>query len=171
MEKYYHFTIPGRPIAKSNMYGVRAWVEGKRAKGVIYTTKELEEYEIMIGEIASKFIPEVLDGYHSLYLRIYQHGKKFIDVDNCFKAVQDSVDNSKTIKRGKKEINICETGIANDKLFQLIVGERIIVEKAEEQRIEVLIAPYKGLFKFAELVKSVYELEDDYYENLILPEV
>jgi hypothetical protein len=153
------------------MYGVRSWIEGTRAKGVIYTTKELEDYELMIGEIASKFIPEVLDGYHSVYLRIYQHGKKFIDVDNCFKAVQDSVDHSKTIKRGKNELQVCKTGIVNDKLFQLIVGERIIVDKAEEQRIEVLIAPYKGIFKFASLIKDIYELEDEYYENLILPEV
>jgi Holliday junction resolvase RusA-like endonuclease len=148
------------------MYGARQ-LGPKRA--VIYTTKELEEYELMVGEIASATIPEVLNGYHSLYLRIYQHGKRFVDVDNCFKAVQDGMDNEKTIKRGKKEIRVCETGIANDKMFQLIIGERIVCESAEEQRIEVLIAEYRGIFHFASLIKEIYGIEDSYYEKLILP--
>jgi hypothetical protein len=168
---YYWFTIHGRPIAKSNMYGVRAWVEGKRAKGVIYTTKELEEYELLVGQIAGETIPQVLNGYHCLYLRIYQHGKKFIDVDNCFKAIGDGIDNTKTIKRGTKEIQVCKTGIANDKYFQLTIGERIIVSSAEEQRVEVLIAPYQGLFRFVDTIREVYGIDENYFEDLTLPEI
>lgn len=165
--EHYRFIIDGRPIAKSNMYGVR--VIGKR--GIIYTTKELEDFELMIGKIAEEVIPETLNTYQCLYLRIYQHGKKWIDVDNVFKGVQDSLDSGKKIKRGKKEIQICSTGIKDDKLFQLIIGERIIVASAEEQRVEVLIAPYQGLFKFVDLIRDVYGLEDDYHEELIMPEV
>lgn len=168
---YYRLVIEGRPIAKSNMYGVRAWVEGTRAKGVIYTTRELEDFELMVGAIAEEVIHETLTGYHCLYVRTYQHGKKWIDVDNVFKAIQDSLDTGKKIKRGKKEIQICRTGIKDDKLFQLIIGERIIVDSADQQRVEILIAPYKGIFRFVDLIREVYGIDEDYYEELILPEL
>lgn len=166
LHDYYFITIEGRPIAKSNMYGVR--VIGRR--GTIYTTKDLEDYELGVGKVVSEIIPETLPhGFYSLYLRIYQHGKKWIDVDNCFKAIQDGMDATKTIKRGKNEIKVCESGIENDKYFQLIVGERIIVEEAEEQRVELIIEPYQGLFHLADTVKKHYGLNDDYYAELILP--
>jgi Holliday junction resolvase RusA-like endonuclease len=134
------------------MYGVR--VIGRR--GVIYTTKELEEYELTIGAIASKVIPEVLTGLHAIYVRIYQAGKRTIDVDNTFKAIQDSLDHGKTIKRGKKEIQICETGIEDDKLFQLIIGERINIDDKEQERIEIIVAPYTDLLSFVMLIMGEY---------------
>lgn len=152
MSEFYKLVVPGRPIAKSNMYGVR--VIGKR--GLIYTTKELEEYELTIGGIASKAIPHVLTGYHSIYVRIFQYGKRHIDVDNCFKAIQDSLDHGKTINRGKSKIQICETGIEDDKYFQLVVGERVFCNSKEEERIEILIAPYEGLMPFARLITEEY---------------
>jgi hypothetical protein len=139
-------------LAKSNLYGARC-IGGR---GAIYTTKELEEYELMVGKLASESIPNTLEGLHCLYLRIYQHGKRWIDVDNCFKGVQDGIDNGKTIKRGKKEIQICETGISDDKMFHIIIGERVFCETAEEQRIEVLIAPYEGLMNFVKLIVKEY---------------
>ncbi|HLI46122.1 MAG TPA: hypothetical protein VKU94_02915 [Geobacterales bacterium] len=157
--------IPGRPIPKSNIYKAR--VVGNRA--VIYTTKELEQYEMMIGKIAEEAIPEILRGFHSLYLRVYSTKGRLIDIDNCYKALLDSLDNSKVIKRGKKEVQVCNTGIENDKYFQLLVGERIIVDKKEEERLEVIIAPYEGLFKFSNLIKKIYNLDDDYCKNLFLP--
>lgn len=166
MQDYYFVTIDGRPIAKSNMYGVR--VVGKR--GIMYTTKELEEYELLVGKAVSDAIPTILPhDFYSIYLRIYQHGKKWIDVDNCFKAIQDGMDSTKTIKRGKQEIKVCESGIENDRYFQLIVGERIIVESAEEQRVELIIAPYRGLFNLVSIVKEHYKIDEDYHEQLILP--
>jgi hypothetical protein len=106
-----------------------------------------------------------------MYLRVYQHGKRWIDVDNVFKAIQDSLDVTKTIKRGKKEIQICDTGIANDRLFQLIIGERIHVESKEEERVELIIEEYKGLFHLADTVKNHYGLEENYYKDLFLPEI
>lgn len=112
----------------------------------------------MVGEEASRVIPHVLDGLHCLYLRIYQYGKRWIDVDNCFKGVQDGLDHTKTIKRGKQEIQVCSTGIANDKLFQLIIGERIVCENADEQRIEAIIAPYEGLLDFVMTIGKEYEI-------------
>jgi Holliday junction resolvase RusA-like endonuclease len=160
MDKFYKFVIDQRPVAKSNMYGVR--VIGKR--GIIYTTKALEDYELKVGQLAREVIPNVLTGFQSIYIRVYQKGKKWIDIDNCFKAIQDGLDNTKTIKRGKKEIKVCETGIANDKYFQLVIGERIIVETEEEQRVEVLIAPYEGLLKFVGTIAEEYKLDEDYYE-------
>src|SRR5437764_9825943 len=140
--KHYFISIPQRTIAKSNMYGVR--VIGKR--GMIYTTRDLEDYEMMIGQIANDVIPETITTYASMYMRVYQHGKKWIDIDNCFKAIQDGLDATKKIKRGKSEIQVCNTGIANDKFFQLIIGERIHCEKSEEQRVELIITEYNGLF-------------------------
>lgn len=174
---YYFLEIPGRPIAKSNLYGVR--VVGKRLpngavmnpKGMIYTTRDLEDYEMMIGQIANDAIPETINTYASMYMRVYQHGKKWIDVDNCFKAIQDGLDSTKVIKRGKNEIQICNTGIANDKFFQLIIGERIHVESTEEQRVEIIIEEYKGLFHLVDTVKEYYELDDNYYEELFLPKI
>lgn len=171
MQEYYHLTIPQRPVAKSNMYGVRVVGSGRSARGIMYTTRDLEDYEMMIGKIANDVIPETINTYASLYMRIYQHGKKWIDIDNCFKAVQDSLDATKVIKRGKNEIQVCNTGIANDKLFQLIIGERIHVETAEEQRVELILTEYKGLFHFSDVVKEHYGLSDDYYEDLILPKI
>jgi Holliday junction resolvase RusA-like endonuclease len=147
----------GRPIAKSNMYGIR--VVGKTirdAKAIMYTTKELEEYELTLGNIASLVIPEVLKGYHAIYVRIFQYGKRDIDVDNTFKAIQDSLDHGKTIKRGKKELQICETGIEDDKYFKLIIGERVTAESKEEERVEIMIAPYEGLFNFVKLIMKEY---------------
>jgi Holliday junction resolvase RusA-like endonuclease len=149
------------------MYGVR--VVGKR--GIIYTTKELEDFELMVGKIAEEHIPEILNGYHCMYLRVYQHGKKWIDIDNVFKTIQDSLDNGKKIKRGKNEIQICKTGIKDDKLFQLIIGERIIVGSAEEQKVEILIAPYEGLFRFVDVIREAYGIDENYFEDLILPEI
>jgi hypothetical protein len=149
------------------MYGVR--VIGKR--GMIYTTRDLEDYEIMIGQIANDVIKETINTYASMYLRVYQQGKRWIDVDNVFKAVQDSLDVTKTIKRGKKEIKICDTGIANDRLFQLIIGERIHVESKEEERVELVIEEYKGLFHLVDTVKNHYGLEENYYEDLFYPEI
>lgn len=156
MSEYYKLVIPGRPIAKSNCYGVRAWIQGGKAKGVIYTTKELEDYELTIGKIAESVIPQTLFGLHAIYVRIYQYGKRYIDVDNTFKAIQDSLDHGKTITRGKREIRICETGIEDDKYFQLIIGERVEAESKEEEKIEVIIAPYEGLFPFVKLVMKEY---------------
>ncbi len=158
MTEFYKLVVPGRPIAKSNMYGVR--VIGKR--GIIYTTKELEEYELTIGGIASKAIPHVLTGYHCIYVRIYQYGQRHIDVDNCFKAIQDSIDHGKTIKRGNNRIQICETGIEDDKYFQLIIGERVFCESKEEERLEILIAPYEGLVPFVELIVKEYANENSH---------
>jgi Holliday junction resolvase RusA-like endonuclease len=149
------------------MYGVR--VIGKR--GIIYTTRDLENYEMMVGQIANDVIKETITTYASMYMRVYQHGKRWIDVDNVFKAVQDSLDVTKTIKRGKTEIQVCQTGIANDRLFQLIIGERIHVESKEEERVELIIEEYKGLFHLADTVKSHYGLEEDYYKELFLPEI
>jgi hypothetical protein len=169
--EHYFLEIPGRPVAKSNMYGVRVIGSGKKARGMIYTTRDLEDYEMMIGQIANDVIPETINGYASMYMRIYQHGKRWIDVDNCFKAVQDGLDATKVIKRGKNEIQVCNTGIANDKYFQLIIGERIHVESAEEQKIELIITEYKGLFNLVDVVKEHYQLENDYYTELFLPEV
>jgi Holliday junction resolvase RusA-like endonuclease len=165
--EHYFIEIPQRPIAKSNMYGVR--VIGKR--GMIYTTRDLEDYEMMIGQIANDVIDETITTYASMYMRVYQHGKKWIDIDNCFKAIQDGLDHTKVIKRGKKEIQVCNTGIANDKLFQLIIGERIHCEKAEEQRVELIITEYKGLFGLVDVVKEHYGIEEDYYKELFLPEI
>jgi hypothetical protein len=167
----YFIEIPGRPVAKSNMYGVRVIGTGKNARGMIYTTRDLEDYEMMIGRIANEIIPETINTYASMYMRIYQHGKKWIDVDNCFKAVQDGLDATKKIKRGKNEIQVCNTGIANDKYFQLIIGERIHVESAEEQKIELIITEYKGLINLVDVVKEHYSLEEEYYRELFLPEI
>lgn len=160
MSEYYKLVVPGRPVAKSNMYGVR--VIGKR--GVIYTTKELEEYELTLGKIASSVIPEVLKGFHAIYVRIYQYGKRYIDVDNTFKAVQDSLDHGKTIKRGGKELQICDTGIEDDKYFQLIIGERVEAEDKENERLEILIAPYEGLLPFVEIILKEYGDENSLHE-------
>lgn len=162
---YYFITKEGRPIPKSNLYKTR--VVGKRA--IIYTTKELEEYEIALGKIAEAIIPETLKGYHSLYLRVYSYGKRMIDIDNCYKAILDSLDNTKIIKKGKNEIQVCKTGIENDKYFQLLVGERIIVNSKDEERLEIIISPYEGLDNLVKLVKDVYNLEDNYYKDLNLP--
>jgi Holliday junction resolvase RusA-like endonuclease len=164
----YHFLeIPGRPIAKSNMYGVR--VIGKR--GMIYTTRDLENYEMMVGEIANNAIPKTIDTYASVYLRVYQSGKRWLDIDNTFKAILDGLDTTKKIKRGKEEIHVCKTGIANDRYFQLLIGERIHVETQEEQRVELIITEYRGLFDLANTVKEHYGLKEDYYEDLFLPEI
>jgi Holliday junction resolvase RusA-like endonuclease len=171
MQDYYFLDIAGRPVPKSNVYGVRVIGSGKSARGMIYTTKELEDYEMMVGKIANDIIPETINAYASLYMRVYQHGKRWIDVDNCFKAIQDGLDATKIIKRGKKEIQVCNTGIANDKYFQLIVGERIHVESAEEQRIELIITEYAGLFNLVDVVKNHYGIEEDYYKELFLPEI
>lgn len=149
------------------MYGVR--VIGKR--GMIYTTRDLEDYEMMIGQIANDVIPETITTYASMYMRVYQHGKKWIDIDNCFKAIQDGLDATKKIKRGKSEIQVCNTGIANDKFFQLIIGERIHCEKSEEQRVELIITEYKGLFGLCNVVQEHYGIEEDYYKELFLPEI
>jgi Holliday junction resolvase RusA-like endonuclease len=165
--EHYFIEIPQRPIAKSNMYGVR--VIGKR--GIIYTTRDLEDYEMMVGQIANDVIKETITTYASMYMRVYQHGKRWIDVDNVFKAVQDSLDVTKTIKRGKNEIQVCQTGIANDRLFQLIVGERIHVESKEEEKVELIIEEYKGLFHLVDTVKKQYGIEEDYYKELFLPEI
>jgi hypothetical protein len=156
MSEFYKLVVDGRPIAKSNMYGVRAWIDKGRAKGVIYTTKELEEYELTIGKIASSVIPQVLTGYHAIYVRIYQYGKRLIDVDNTFKAILDSIDHSKTITRGKSELKVCETGIENDKMFNLVIGERVECEKKDEERLEIIIAPYEGLMPFVKLIVKEY---------------
>lgn len=164
---YYFVTIDGRPVAKSNMYGVR--VIGKR--GIIYTTKDLEEYELSVGKAVQEVVKETIQGYTSLYMRVYQHGKRWIDVDNCFKAIQDGLDHTKTIKRGKNEIQVCETGIANDKLFQLIIGERVHVESAEEQRIELILTEYKGLFHLVDCIKDKYGIEENYYSELFYPNI
>lgn len=162
-QEYYMITLQERPPAKSNMYGVRC--VGKL--GVIYTKKELEDYELKIGALAEKVIPHVLDGYHAIFLRIYQYGKKFIDVDNTFKATQDGIDNGKKIKKGKKEIQICKTGIRDDKYFQLIAGERVFVDTKEEERIEVIITKYKGIIHLSNLIQKIYGLNEDYYlENI-----
>jgi hypothetical protein len=169
MEDYYFVTVDGRPLAKSNMYGVRVVGTGKKAKGIIYTTRELEEYELMIGRIVSNVIPKTIETYTSIYLRVYQHGKRWIDIDNCFKAIGDGVDNSKTIKRGNDKIQVCETGIKNDKLFQLLIGERIHVESKEDERVELIIAEYKGIIHFTNLISEHYDLDSDYFLNLFLP--
>lgn len=176
MSDYYFLDIAGRPVAKSNMYGVR--VIGKRQgnavvnpRGMIYTTRDLEDYEMMIGQIANDVIPETINTYASMYMRIYQHGKRWIDVDNCFKAIGDGLDATKKIKRGKNEIQVCDTGIANDKYFQLVIGERFHVESAEEQRVELIVSEYKGLFSLVDTVRDHYGLEDNYYEDLFLPEI
>jgi Holliday junction resolvase RusA-like endonuclease len=153
------------------MYGVRVIGKPPKVRGMIYTTRDLEDYEMMVGRVANDVIPETINTYASMYMRIYQHGKKWIDVDNCFKAVQDGLDATKVIDRGKNKIQVCDTGIANDKYFQLIIGERIHVETAEEQRIELVITEYKGLFHLVDTVKNHYQLEDDYYKELFLPEI
>jgi hypothetical protein len=173
LSDYYKLVIMGRPLPKSNMYGIRAWIEGKRAKAIIYTTKELEDYELMIGEIAGIAIPEVLVGYYSLYVRIYQKGLRFIDIDNSLKGIQDSLDSTKYITRNKVNIKICPTGILDDKYFQLIVGERFIFENKseEEERIEIIIAPYRGIFGLAETIREEYGIEDDYYQSLFMPPI
>lgn len=177
MLDYYFINIEGRPVAKSNLYGVR--VVGKRAgknmivnpRGIIYTTRVLEDYEMMIGQKVQEIVPEVIEGYASLYVRVYQHGKRWIDVDNCFKAIQDGMDNTKTIKRGKQEIQVCQTGISNDKMFQLIAGERIHVENADEQRVEFIVTEYKGLFHLVDCVREHYGIEEGYVEDLLIPEL
>jgi Holliday junction resolvase RusA-like endonuclease len=152
VSEYYKLVIMGRPVAKSNMYGVR--VIGNM--GVIYTKKELEDFELTLGGIASKVIPDVLKGLHSIYVRVYQYGKRTVDIDNTFKAILDSLDNSKTIKRGKRELKVCETGIENDKMFQLIIGERVECENKDDERLEILIAPYEGLMPFVKLIVKEY---------------
>lgn len=123
---------------------------------MIYTTKELEEFELNLGAIASKTIPHVLTGLHAIYVRVYQYGKRVIDVDNVFKAILDSIDHSKTIKRGKRELQVCATGIENDKMFQLIIGERVECKSKEEERLEIIIAPYEGLLPFVNIVIKEY---------------
>ena len=167
--EYYLLEIPGRPIAKSNTYRARVVGGGKRA--IIYTTRDLEEYEMMVGRIANNIIPETINTYASAYVRVYQHGKSWIDIDNTFKGIFDGLDASKIIKRGKKNIQVCETGIANDKYFQLVVGERIHVANSDEQRIEVIITEYKGLVELVDVVKHHYEIGKDYYQDLLYPEI
>lgn len=132
---------------------------------MIYTTKELEEYEIMIGTIADAIIPETLVGFQSLYVRIYQHGKRWIDVDNAFKGILDGLDSSKVIKRGKKQIQVCTTGVENDKFFQLIIGERVFTDDKANERIEILIAPYEGMLPFVEIIDSEYGEENKTIER------
>jgi hypothetical protein len=171
MQDYYFLEIAGRPVAKSNMYGVRVIGKPPKVRGMIYTTRDLEDYEMMVGRVANDVIPETINTYASMYMRIYQCGKLWIDVDNCFKAVQDGLDHTKTITRNKKEIKICDTGIANDKYFQLIIGERVHVETKEEQRIELIITEYKGLFNLVNTVGKHYNIEENYYEELFLPEL
>jgi Holliday junction resolvase RusA-like endonuclease len=148
MNDFHKIVMPGRPIAKSNMYRVR--VIGKR--GLLYTTRELEEFELTLGKIVGETIPEVLTGNHALYVRVYQHGKRTIDIDNTFKAILDSFDHGKKIKRGEREIQVCATGIEDDKLFQLIIGERFECEDKEDERLEIFVAPYHGLLPFVSLV-------------------
>jgi len=168
---YYYVELLQRPIAKSNMYGVRVVGKPPKQRGIIYTTRELEDYEILIGKLVEQVIPKTIDSYTSLYVRIYQHGKKWIDIDNCFKAIQDGMDSKKTIKRGQKDIRVCETGMEDDKLFQLIIGERIHVENAEEQRVEIIVEDYKGLFHLVDTVRSHYNLPHDYVGDLLLPDL
>lgn len=169
--EYYFLEIPGRPIAKSNSYGVRVVGSGAKARGLIYTKRELEDYEMMVGQIANDVIPETINTYASMYVRVYQKGKQFIDIDNVLKALGDGLDVTKKIKRGKNEIQVCNTGIANDKYIQLIIVERIHVESAEEQRVDLIISEYKGLFHLVDAIKEQYGLDENYYDNLYLPEI
>lgn len=168
--EYYFLEIPGRPIAKSNTYRARV-VGGNKKRAIIYTTRELEEYEMMVGRIANDVIPETINTFASAYVRVYQHGKTWIDIDNTFKGILDGLDKTKTIKRGKNEIRVCETGIANDRYFQLVVGERIHVANADEQRVEVIISEYKGLIELIDIIKHHYEIDKGYYEELLYPEI
>ncbi|MNT45319.1 hypothetical protein D3C72_1818980 [compost metagenome] len=151
------FTIHQRPLAKSNLYRARA--VGKRA--IIYTTKEMEEYQIHIGEMVKKVIPKTLTGLHSIYVRCYSTRTKLYDIDNPLKAILDSTESTKKIKRGKKEIYICEnSGVDNDKNYQLAIGERIFVDDKDEERIEVIITPYRGIMDLAKLIVLTYEGEE-----------
>lgn len=155
----YLFTIHQRPLAKSNMYRAKP-LGPKRA--AIYTTNEMKDYQIRIGEEVKKIIPKTLTGLHSIYVRCYSVDaeSKLYDIDNPLKAVLDSTESTKKIKNGKKEIFICEgSGIDNDKHYQLAIGERVFVKTKEEERIEVLIAPYRGLLDFAMTITSVYQEE------------
>jgi Holliday junction resolvase RusA-like endonuclease len=153
MSEYHKLVVMGRPVAKSNMYGIR--VVGKRA--IMYTKKELEDFELTLGRIASTIIPETLTELQSIFVRYYQYGKRDIDIDNPLKAIFDSLDHSKTIKRGKVELQVCSTGIANDKLFQLVIAERVVAETKEEERIEIMIAPYEGILPFVKLILKEYD--------------
>ena len=169
--EYYLLEIPGRPVPKANVYRARIIKKGPKPYATIYTTAELENYEMMVGQIASEVIPQTIEGLVSVYVRVYQHGKRWIDIDNAFKGILDGIDASKVIKKGKQSINVCSTGIENDKYVQLIVGERVHVNFEEEQRVEVIITEYKGLFHLTEVLKHHYDIGKDYHADLIYPEL
>lgn len=156
-DSVFMFTIKQRPLSKSNMYKARAI--GNRA--IVYTTREMEDFQIMIGGLAQQLIPKTLTGFYSIYTRCYST-KRLYDVDNPLKAILDSLDNSKKIKRGKKEIILCEdSGIENDKNFWLVASERFLVDTPQEERVEVIISPYRGIFNFANLISEIYARRND----------
>ena len=112
----YHLTIPGRPLPKGRPRFTRT--------GHAYTPRTTKIYEQKIRDICTEHFDEPITCLVSMELKFYITGKRPGDLDNMIKAVGDGIQ---------------PTAIADDNQIYKITAQRIKVDKAGDQRVEIII--------------------------------
>jgi len=112
----YRLTIPGRPLPKGRPRFTRT--------GHAYTPKTTKLHEQKIRDICTEHFDEPITCPVSMELKFYITGKRLIDVDNLCKSAMDGLQ---------------PTALADDSQVYRLTAERIAVNKASEQRTEIVI--------------------------------
>lgn len=80
-------TVPGRPVPKE-----RPRLEMRGRKAIIYTPERTRDYEKTVGWHAQAVVRgDAMDCPVAVSIRLYLHGKRRIDVDNCAKSILDGM--------------------------------------------------------------------------------